>query len=123
MEDQNSKRQKLNEAVEDISGGCYSPVMSTQNTMWDDVSDTQQRYYIKKFKETIATSLSVIARGQEEQLWAALQSERLFDADKSNPGKRKRFDPSSGSNPKENPAVKQAYFRCDNAGCNPQLVI
>ena len=96
MEDQNSKRQKLNEAVEDISGGRYSPVMSTLNTTWDDVSYTQQRYYIRKAKETIATSLSVIAPGQEEQMWAALQSERLFDADKSNPGKRKRFDPSSG---------------------------
>ena len=29
-------------------------------------------------------------------MWAALQSERLFDADKFNPGERKRFDPSSG---------------------------
>ena len=94
MEDQNSKRQKLNEAVEDISGGRYSPVMSTLNTTWDDVSYTQQRYYIRKAKETIATSLSIIAPGQEEQMWAALQSERLFDADKSNPGKRKRFDPT-----------------------------
>lgn len=47
MEEQNSKRQKLNEAVHSISGGRYSPVMSTLNTTWDDVSDTQQRYYIR----------------------------------------------------------------------------
>ena len=48
MEEQNSKRQKLNEAVHSISGGRYSPVLSTLNTTWDDVSDTQQRYYLRK---------------------------------------------------------------------------
>ena len=32
MEEQNSKRQKLNEAVQSISGGRYSPVMS--NVSW-----------------------------------------------------------------------------------------
>ena len=42
MKEQNSKRQKFNEAVHSISGGCYSPVMSTLNMTWDDVSDTQQ---------------------------------------------------------------------------------
>ena len=96
MEEQNIKRQKLNEAVYSISGGRYSPVMSTLNTTWDDVSDTQQRYYIRKAKETIATSLSVITAGQEELVWKALQTEALLDADKDNQGKRKRFDPSSG---------------------------
>ena len=48
MEEQNSKRQKLNAVVHNISGGRYSPVMSTLNTTWDDVSDTQQRYYNRK---------------------------------------------------------------------------
>ena len=42
IEEQNIKRQKLNEAVHSISGGRYSPVMSTLNTTWDDISDTQQ---------------------------------------------------------------------------------
>jgi len=37
MEEQNSKRQKLNEAVHSISGGQYSPVMSTLNMTWDDI--------------------------------------------------------------------------------------
>ena len=63
MEEQKSKRQKLNEAVHSISGGRYSPVMSALNTTWDDVSDTQQRYYICKAKESIETSLSVITSG------------------------------------------------------------
>ena len=69
---------------------------STLNTTWGNVSDTQQRYYIRKAKETIATSLSVITPGQEELVWKALQMEALLDADKDNQGKRKRFDPSSG---------------------------
>ena len=96
MEEQNSKRQKLNEAVHSISGGRYSPVMSNLNTTWDDVSDTQQRYYIRKAKETIVTSLSVITPGQEELVWKALQTEVLLDPNRDNQGKRKRFDPNSG---------------------------
>jgi len=96
MEEQNSKRQKLNEALHSISGGRYSPVMSTLNTTWDDVSDTQQRYYIHKAKETIATSLSVITPSQEELVWKVLQTEVLLDPNRDNQGKRKRFDPNSG---------------------------
>ncbi|CAH3046708.1 unnamed protein product, partial [Porites lobata] len=96
MEEQNSKRQKLNEAVHSISSGRHSPVMSSLNTTWDDVSDTQQRYYIRKAKETIVTSLSVITPGQEELVWKALQTEVLLDPNRDNYGKRKRFDPNSG---------------------------
>jgi len=96
MENQNSKRQKLNEAFGNISDGRYSPVLSTLNTVWDDVSDTQQRYYIRKAKESIVTSLSVIAPGQEELVWKALQTETLLDTDKDSQGKRKHFDPHSG---------------------------
>ena len=66
MEEQNSKRQKLNETVHCISDGRHSPLMSTLNTTWVDVSDTQQQYYIRKAKETLATALSVITPGQEE---------------------------------------------------------
>jgi len=84
MEEQNSKRQKSNEALHSISGGRYSPVMSTLNTAWDDVSDTQQRYYIRKAKETIATSLSVITPGQEDVVWKALQTEVLLDPTDNN---------------------------------------
>ena len=96
MEEQNSKRQKLNKAVHSISGGRYSPVMSTLNTTWDNVSDTEQRYYICKAKETIETSLSVITPGQEELVWKALQTEVLLGPNRDNKGKRKHFDPSSG---------------------------
>ena len=66
-----------NKTVHSISGGRYSPVMSTLNTTWDDVSDRQQRYYIRKAKEAVAAALSVITPGQEESVWEALQSEVL----------------------------------------------
>ena len=95
MEEQNSKRQKLNESTSSISGGRYSPLMSTLNTAWEDVSDTQQRYYIRKAKESIATSLSVIAPGQEDEVWKVLRAEALLEAEEENKGKRKRFDSSS----------------------------
>jgi len=84
MEEQNSKRRKLNEAVHSISGGRYSPVMSTLNTTWDDLSDTQPRCYIRKAKETIVTSLSVITPGQEKLVWKALQREVLLDPNRDN---------------------------------------
>ena len=61
IEEQTEKRQKLNEAVDKISGGRYSPVQSTLNTDWNDISDTQQRYYVRKVKEAFSASLSVIA--------------------------------------------------------------
>ena len=68
--------------------------MPTLNTAWDDISDTQQRYYIcKAGREAIATSLSVITPGQEELVWKVLQTEVLLDP--NNQGKRKRFDPNS----------------------------
>ena len=96
MEEQTSKRQQLNEAVHNISGGHYSPVMSTLSTTWDEVSDTQERFCIRKAKETIATSLSVITPAQEELVWKALQTEVLLDPNRDNQRKLKRFDPNSG---------------------------
>ena len=92
MEEQNSKRLKLNDAVSNISGGRYSPVMSTLNTAWEDVSDTQQQYYIRKAKESIATSLSVIAPSQEEMVWKTLQTGTLLETNSDNRGKRKHFE-------------------------------
>jgi len=92
IEEQTQKRQKLNEAVDNISGGRYSPVHSTLNTDWNDISDTQQRYYVRKVKETFSASLSVIAPRQEDLVWRALQGEPLFQ----DTSKRKRFDSSSG---------------------------
>ena len=50
---------------------------------------------IRKAKESVATSLSVIAPGQEDVVWKVLRGEALFEAEAENQGKRKRFDPNS----------------------------
>lgn len=118
MEEQNSKRQKLNESTSSISGGRYSPLMSTLNTAWEDVSDTQQRYYIRKAKESIATSLSVIAPGQEDEVWKVLRAEALLEAEEENKGKRKRFDSSSSL---VNDLVK-AYEQADHWRTKRQIL-
>ena len=73
MEDQQQKRKSLNEAVGSISSGRFSPVLSTLNTSWGDISNTQQRYYIRKATEAISTTLSVICPGQENEIWSALR--------------------------------------------------
>ena len=52
-----------------LSEGQTSPILSTLNTTWDDISSTQQKYHQRKAKETIMAALSVISPGQEKKLW------------------------------------------------------
>ena len=75
MEQQQEKRQTLNAAISSLTSGHTSPILSTLNTSWDDISSTQQRYYQRKAKETILAALSVISPGQEEDLWDALRQD------------------------------------------------
>ena len=90
---QHEKRETLNNAVAKLTEGHYSPIASTLNTSWDDVSMTQQKYYQRKMKEVIQTALSVVVPGQEEQMWSCLREEReLADTDEEPPAKRKRID-------------------------------
>ena len=42
MHEQQLKRKTLNEAISNLSGGRVSPVLSTLNTSWDNISSTQQ---------------------------------------------------------------------------------
>ena len=76
IEEQQKKRQVLNNANSNLSEGRLSPIMSTLNTSWDDISATQQKYYLRKAKETICTALTVLSPGQEEELWTAVWRER-----------------------------------------------
>ena len=97
MEDQQQKRKSLNEAVGSISSGRFSPVLSTLNTSWGDISNTQQRYYIRKATEAISTTLSVICPGQENEIWSALRQAPIL-LENQNPvesSKRKYFDQKS----------------------------
>lgn len=72
---QQEKRKVLNDTVQTLTDGQTSPILSTLNTTWDDISSTQQKYYQRKAKETIMAVLSVISPGQEEKLWRAVRKE------------------------------------------------
>ena len=92
---QHEKRETLNNAVAKLTEGRYSPIASTLNTSWDDVSVTQQKYYQRKMKEVIQAALSVVVPGQEEYMWNCLRDERVLliaDVSEEPPAKRKRID-------------------------------
>ena len=86
VEEQQQRRQLLNNTTSSLSGGRISPILSTLNTSWDDISTTQQKYYLRKAKASICTALSVLSPGQE----------RLVNKDSAGATRRRSFDPKSG---------------------------
>ena len=95
-EEQNSKRLALNDGFESIADGCISPLKYTLNADWNDISTTQQKYYIGKAKQMFAATLSVISPGQEQQLWQSIRQDPFIMEKASNTGtKRKYFDINS----------------------------
>ena len=52
-EQQNERRGVINKAISQLTEGRYSPIASTLNTAWEDVSVTQQQYYQRKVKEVL----------------------------------------------------------------------
>ena len=96
IEEQQNKRQLLNNAIDSLSGGRVSPILSTLNTSWDDISLTQQKFYLRKAKETICVALAVLSPGQEEELWSAVRQEKSVQTSSSGATRRRSFDPSSG---------------------------
>ena len=78
IEDQQQKRKSLNEAVSSIASGQYSPLLSMLNASWDDISNIQQQYYLRKASEAITTALSVIHLGQENEIWNSLHQDSLL---------------------------------------------
>ena len=93
IEDQQQKRKSLNEAVSSIGSGKYSPLLSMLNASWDDISNTQQQYYLRKASEAITTALSVIHPGQENEIWNSLHQDSLLVENQSleDSSKRKYF--------------------------------
>ena len=67
-EKQHAKRQTLNDTVSTLTDVRVSPLLSTLNTEWDDISSTQQKYSTRKAREIFAATLSVVSPGQEEAL-------------------------------------------------------
>ncbi|KXJ26973.1 hypothetical protein AC249_AIPGENE9994 [Exaiptasia diaphana] len=91
-EEQNRKRNTLNNAFSNLSEGRISPLQSTLNTEWDDISSTQQKYYLRKAKELFQSSLTVISPGQEDKLWKSLRQESQLVDEEPSASKIKHFD-------------------------------
>ena len=96
MELQQQKRHTLNETISELSGGRVSPLLSTLNTSWDDISSTQKKYYSRKAKEMISTTLSIISPGQEEELWNSIKPGPLPGIEPMGRANRLHFDGSEG---------------------------
>ena len=93
---QNERRQTLSDTLANLTGGRFSPVRSTLNAAWDDISSTQQKYYTRKAQEAVTASLSVISPGQEKELWNSIRRESLINSENGDSSKRKHFDTSTG---------------------------
>lgn len=109
-EEQRRKRSSLNKAINSLSDGRISPIVSTLNASLDDISSTQQKYYKRKAKETVLAALSAISPGQEQELWNVLRRDPNIDSGEApRTSRRKSFDPTSDAIN----ALVQAY---DQAG-------
>lgn len=95
VQEQSKKRETLNTAIKSLTSGRMSPILSTLNTSWDDISTTQKKYYQRKAQESIMASLSVISPGQEQELWNSVRKESNLDERKQKSSRRKSIDPSS----------------------------
>ena len=106
---QNERRQALNDALGNLTSGRFSPILSTLNASWDDISSTQQKYYIRKAKEAVAATLSVISPGQEKDLWKCIQNDSdIIDRDESSSSRRKHFDTNTGLIDVLKPMIKRS---------------
>ena len=88
MGQQKKNRDVLNTAIAEICQGQRSPVRSTMNTDWDEVSQRQKDYYIKKAKDGIAAVFEAISPGQEAHLWDAVTASSSPFSDEPNPKKK-----------------------------------
>ena len=92
-EQQRERRGVINQAISQLTEGRCSPIASTLNTAWEDVSVTQQQYYQRKVKEVLQAVLSVVVPGQEETMWSCLrEDQQVRNVGNEPPAKRKRLD-------------------------------
>lgn len=76
-----------------LTEGHYSPIASTLNTAWEDVSVTQQQHYQCKVKDVLQVVLLVVVPGQEERMWSCLwEDQQVHDVGNEPHAKRKQLD-------------------------------
>ena len=71
--------QNTSDTLANLTGGRFSPIRSTLNAAWDDISSTQRKYYMRKAQEAVTASLTVISPGQEKELWNSIRRESLIN--------------------------------------------
>ncbi|CAH1248588.1 Hypp8275 [Branchiostoma lanceolatum] len=89
---QEVNRESLNTAIDRITEGGVSPIRSSLNTPWEEVTDRQKNYYLKKAREAVQTTMTVIAPGQEQDLWRGLVKAPPFYHEEQPPMKKKMWD-------------------------------
>ena len=72
----NERRQTLSDVIGNLSGGRFSPILSTLSASWDDISPTQRKYYVRKARETVTTSLSVISPDKKKNFGVPFRMNR-----------------------------------------------
>ncbi|XP_019625004.1 PREDICTED: uncharacterized protein LOC109470483 [Branchiostoma belcheri] len=89
---QEVNRESLNTAIDRITEGRVSPIRSSLNTPWEEVTERQKNYYLKKAREAVKTTMAVIAPGQEQDLWRSLVQAPPFYREEQPPAKKKMWD-------------------------------
>ena len=80
-----------------LTSGHFSPILSTLNASWDNISPTQQKDCIRKGRGAVAVALSVISPGQEKDLWKCTQNDLdIIERNENSSSKRKHFDANTG---------------------------
>jgi len=67
------KRSVLNEAIANISDGRVSPIESSLQSPWQQISRTQKAYYLRKVRQVFHAVLSTIAPEQEHEIMNELK--------------------------------------------------
>ena len=80
----------LNKAVQEISGGCVSPIKSVLSSPWNELSSRQQNVYVRKSSQVVKAALETLAPGQEH-LWQTLQKSPPYGPEEP-PLKKKLWD-------------------------------
>ena len=97
MEDQQQKKKSLNEALGSISSGRFSPVLSTLNTSWGDISNTQQRYYNKRLLRQLVPRFPYLSWTRKRDMEGSVSSPNSVRKSKScRVLETKYFDRKSG---------------------------
>ena len=69
---QDSKREALNKAMDDITTGRVSPIQCTLDSPWDKITQRQRTCYTRKATEVLDTMLSTLAPVYETELLESL---------------------------------------------------